>query len=143
MSSLHPLTEKLLARRSVTSASDVERFLNPDYDRDTNDPYLILGMGRAVERIFQAFRGGQRIVIYGDYDCDGIPGSVILHDLFEKIGVADFQNYIPHRHLEGYGLNGEAIARFAKEGVDLIITVDCGITDIEEVAMARCWIGKT
>lgn len=137
MSALHPLTEKLLARRGVTSPEDIERFIRPDYERDTHDPFLILNMAKAVERIFQAFRGGERIVIYGDYDCDGIPGSVILHDLFEKIGVADFQNYIPHRHLEGYGLNGEAIGRFAKEGVDLIITVDCGITDIEEVAMAQ------
>ncbi len=137
MTLLHPLTESLLANRGITTPHDIERFIKPDYERDTHDPFLILNMARAVERIFQAFRGGERIVIYGDYDCDGIPGSVILHDLFEKIGVADFQNYIPHRHLEGYGLNGEAIGRFAKEGVDLIITVDCGITDIEEVAMAQ------
>ena len=137
MTQLHPLTMTLLARRGVTTPDDIERFIKPDYDRDINDPYLIFNMARAVERIFQAFRGGERIVIYGDYDCDGIPGSVILHDLFRKIGVADFSNYIPHRHLEGYGLNGEAIGRFAKDRVDLIITVDCGITDIEEVAMAQ------
>jgi single-stranded-DNA-specific exonuclease len=137
MTTLHPLTEKLLARRGITTTEDIERFIHPNYERDTHDPFLILNMAKAVERIFQAFRGGQRIVIYGDYDCDGIPGSVVLHDLFDKIGVADFINYIPHRHLEGYGLNGEAIGRFAKDGVDLIITVDCGITDIEEVAMAQ------
>lgn len=137
MSALHPLTQALLTRRGITTSDEIERFIQPDYERDTHDPFLIMNMGRAVERVFQAFRGGQRIVIYGDYDCDGIPGSVILHDLFEKIGVANFVNYIPHRHLEGYGLNSEAIAHFAKDGVELIITVDCGITDVDEVAMAQ------
>ncbi len=137
MTMLHPLTEKLLSRRGITDPDAIERFIRPVYERDTHDPFLILNMAKAVERIFQAFRGGERIIIYGDYDCDGIPGSVVLHDLFAKIGVADFENYIPHRHLEGYGLNGEAIARFAKEGVNLLITVDCGITDVEEVAMAQ------
>ncbi len=137
MTALHPLTDLLLEKRGVVSAEDKERFLVPDYGRDVKDPFGILNMDKAVDRIFRAFRGGERIVIYGDYDCDGIPGSVVLHDLFEKIGVAEFRNYIPHRHLEGYGLNKDAIAGFAKDGVDLIITVDCGITDVDEVAMAQ------
>lgn len=137
MTVLHPLTKTLLEKRGITEPEEMERFIMPDFERDTHDPFLILNMERAVERIFRAFRGGERIVIYGDYDCDGIPGSVILHDLFAKIGVAEFTNYIPHRHLEGYGLNADAITRFAKEKADLIITVDCGITDVEEVAMAQ------
>ncbi len=116
---------------------EIERFVAPDYERDTFDPFLILNMERAVERILRAFREGEKVVIYGDYDCDGIPGSVILHDAFRKIGMANFFNYIPHRHHEGYGLNAGAIAAFAKEGVGLIITVDCGITDVEEVRMAQ------
>lgn len=134
---LHPLTRTLLARRGITESEQIERFIRPDYKRDMYDPFLILNMERAVLRILQAFREGERIVIYGDYDCDGIPGSVVLHDLFARIGVANFSNYIPHRHHEGYGLNKDAIAKFAKEGVGLIITVDCGITDVEEVQMAE------
>ncbi len=121
----------------MSDEGTIEQFLYPDYDRDIGDPFGILNMDRAVERLITAFRMGEKIVIYGDYDCDGIPGSVVLHDLFRKIGVSKFVNYIPHRHHEGYGLNAQAITRFGKEGVHLVVTVDCGITDVEEVAMAN------
>lgn len=134
---LHPLTKTLLLRRGIVDPEAQEHFLFPDYERDTYDPFLILNMERAVERTLAAIRGGERIVVYGDYDCDGIPGSVILHDLFRKIGYQKFTNYIPHRHNEGYGLNMDAIARFAADGVGLLITVDCGITDVREVAFAE------
>ena len=134
---LHPLTQRLLERRGITDSEQIDRFIHPNYKRDLYDPFLILNMERAVLRILQAFREGEYIVIYGDYDCDGIPGSVVLHDLFARIGVENFSNYIPHRHHEGYGLNKDAIAKFAKDGVGLIITVDCGITDVEEVHMAE------
>ena len=134
---IHPLTLQLLENRGVTDPEAIAHFIAPDYERDTYDPFLILHMERAVKRILQAFREGEKIVIYGDYDCDGIPGSVILYDLFKKIGVSNFSVYIPHRHHEGYGLNNDAITRFAKEKVGLIITVDCGITDIDEVRHAQ------
>ena len=134
---LHPLTKTLLEQRGITGLVEQERFLYPDYERDTHDPFLILNMERAVERILSAMADGERIVIYGDYDCDGIPGSVILHDLFRKIGYRNFLNYIPHRHTEGYGLNSTAIEQFAADGTALIITVDCGITDVEEVTLAQ------
>ena len=135
--SLHPLTKTLLEHRGITDLAAQERFLFPDYERDTHDPFLILNMGRAVERILRAMAKGERIVVYGDYDCDGIPGSVILHDLFRKIRYKNFINYIPHRHTEGYGLNSPAIEQFAKDGTGLIVTVDCGITDVEEVGFAQ------
>lgn len=134
---LHPLTRRLLLNRGITNPSEQERFLFPDYVRDIRDPFGILNMEKAVERILSAMQKGERIAIYGDYDCDGIPGSVVLHDLFKKIGYANFTNYIPHRHAEGYGLNARAIEMLAKDGVGLIVTVDCGITDIEEVAYAN------
>jgi len=134
---LHPLTKTLLEQRGITDLGAQERFLYPDYERDTHDPFLILNMERAVGRILSAMKEGERIVIYGDYDCDGIPGSVILHDLFKKIGYRNFLNYIPHRHIEGYGLNSTAIEQFAADGTALIITVDCGITDVEEVVLAQ------
>jgi len=111
---------------------EAEAFLNPDYERDIHDPFLLPDMEKAVERILQAIEKKEKIVIYSDYDADGIPGGVILHDFFEKIGHKNFTNYIPHRHDEGFGLNDEAIAEFKKEKVDLIITVDCGIADVTE-----------
>ncbi|MDO8521185.1 MAG: DHH family phosphoesterase, partial [bacterium] len=137
METLHPLTKTLLEKRGVTDLAAQERFLFPDYQRDTYDPFLILNMGRAVERIIGAMDKNERIVVYGDYDCDGIPGSVILHDLFTKVGYKNFLNYIPHRHLEGYGLNSDAVSQLRRDGVTLMITVDCGITDVEEVALAQ------
>lgn len=137
VSAIHPLTDLLLEKRGIVDAEEKRLFIAPDYERDSSDPFLILNMERVVGRIFQAMENGEKIIIYGDYDCDGIPGSVILHDLFKKIGYTNVSNYIPHRHLEGYGLNKEAISGFARDGIALVITVDCGITDVEEVALAN------
>ena len=137
LSAMHPLTDLLLEKRGIFDAEEKLRFIAPDYERDGNDPFLIMNMSRAVDRILLAMKEDEKIVIYGDYDCDGIPGSVVLHDLFKKIGYTNVGNYIPHRHLEGYGLNKEAITQFAKDGVALVVTVDCGITDVEEVALAN------
>ncbi|MEK7143435.1 MAG: single-stranded-DNA-specific exonuclease RecJ, partial [Patescibacteria group bacterium] len=123
--------------RGIATRQAAEKFLNPDYERDCYDPFLILNMDRAVERILRAIDGSEKIVVYGDYDCDGIPGSVILHDFFKKIGYKNFSNYIPHRHKEGYGLNTDAVDEFAKSSTALLITVDCGITDVEEVKHAQ------
>ncbi len=134
---MHPLTDQLLRNRGIIDPEEQQRFLVPDYGRDVRDPFGILGMDKAVSRILDAMRGGEEIVIFGDYDCDGIPGSVILHDLFTKIGYANFRNYIPHRHNEGYGLSVAAIERFIEEGVGLVITVDCGITDVAAITKAK------
>ncbi len=130
-------TKILLFNRGITTGAAAEKFLNPDYERDIYDPFLILNMERAVERIIRAVDADEKIVVYGDYDCDGIPGSVVLHDFFKKIGYKNFSNYIPHRHIEGYGLNNPAIESFAKDGVKLIITVDLAIANVDEVALAE------
>lgn len=137
LAAYHPLLQTLLKNRGIATREAAEKFLNSDYTRDIYDPFLILNMERAVERILRAIENKEKIIVYGDYDCDGIPGSVVLHDFFKKIGYAHFENYIPHRHTEGYGLNNGAIDGFAKDGTTLLITVDCGITDVEEVAHAR------
>ncbi|MES2953334.1 MAG: single-stranded-DNA-specific exonuclease RecJ [Patescibacteria group bacterium] len=131
------LLRTLLLNRGITTKDEAERFLYPDYERDLHDPFLILHMERAVERILKAVADQEKIVIWGDYDCDGIPGSVVLHDFFQKIGYAHFSNYIPHRYLEGYGLNIPGIEKLAAEGAKLIVTVDSGITDVEQVARAN------
>ncbi len=131
------LTRILLKNRGIETKHEADKFLNPDYERDTYDPFLILNMEKTVDRILQAIADREKIIVYGDYDCDGIPGSVILHDFFKKINYANFKNYIPHRHDEGYGLNEEAIDNFARDGVTLLVTVDCGISDVSEVSRAQ------
>ena len=131
------LLRKLLENRGIKTMEEAEVFLNPDYERDVHDPFLLPDMKEAVERILKAIEKKQKIVIYSDYDADGIPGGVVLHDLFQKIGHENYVNYIPHRHLEGFGLNEEAIEKFKEDKVDLIITVDCGIADVEEVKQAK------
>ena len=131
------LLQKLLFHRGIETKKDAEIFLNPDWDRDHYDPFLILNMERAVKRILKAIAQNEKIVIYGDFDCDGIPGSVLLHDFFKKIGYENFSNYIPHRHDEGYGLHLEAVEQFVEKGARLLITVDVGITDVESIKVAQ------
>ena len=133
---LPPLLRKLLSIRGITEKDDIESFLNPDY-RSLHDPYLLADMEKAVKRILQAIEKKEKIVIYSDYDADGIPGAVILHDFFKGAGHENFTNYIPDRHLEGFGFHLKAIENFSKDEVKLIITIDCGIADVEQVRMAQ------
>lgn len=127
----------LLKNRGIESETAADIFLHPDYDRDIYDPFLIDGMDRAVTRILDGIARNEKIIIYTDYDCDGIPGGVILHDFFKKINYQNVSNYIPHRHKEGYGLHIDAINRFVEQGATLLITADLGITNIKEVAYAE------
>jgi single-stranded-DNA-specific exonuclease len=125
------ILRKLLFYRGIKTIKEAEGFFNPDFSKNC-DPFLMKDMDVAVERVFGAIEKKQKIVIYSDYDADGIPGAVVLHDLFKKIGYTNFENYIPHRVLEGFGLNDEAVDEFSKKKVDLIITIDCGIADVKE-----------
>ncbi|PIR45130.1 MAG: single-stranded-DNA-specific exonuclease RecJ [Candidatus Vogelbacteria bacterium CG10_big_fil_rev_8_21_14_0_10_51_16] len=131
------LQRHLLWHRGVTTHDAADRFLHPSYERDLHDPFLILNMEKAVKRILKAIKKREKIVIYGDYDCDGIPGSVALFGFFRKINYEHCNVYIPHRYKEGYGLNSLAIKQFSDDGVDLVITVDNGITDAEQVLLAN------
>ncbi len=131
------LLKNLLTLRGITTDKDIFRFLNPSYEEHLYDPFLMHDMEKACVRIFEATEAKEKIVIYSDYDCDGIPGGVILHDFFKKIGYENFSNYIPDRHNEGYGLNHEAIEEFIKTGVKLVITVDLGTSDHAEIANAE------
>ena len=127
------ILRRLLFYRGIENNDDAEKFLNPDYDSGTHDPFLMKDMDKAVERILKAIEQNEKIIIYSDYDADGIPGAVVLHDFFKKIGFNNFENYIPHRHEEGFGLNMEAVEEFGKSGAKLLITIDCGIADVKEV----------
>ena len=116
---------------------EIEKFLSPDWDRDLLDSAKIKGIKESVKRIKEAVEKKEKIIIYADYDCDGIPGAVILNDFFEKLNYRNFSIYIPHRHNEGYGLNMAAVQKFIKEKVSLLITVDIGITNLEEIKFAE------
>ncbi len=131
------LLQELLNKRGITTEKDIEYFLNPSYEEHIHDPFLMKDMGKAVERILKAIENKEKIIFFTDYDCDGIPAGVVFHDFFKKIGYNNFENYIPHRHDEGFGLNLEAVEEFAKGGAKLLITADCGITDVEDVALAN------
>ncbi len=137
LSHLSPLVRTLLYRRGITNLAEAEEFLNPRYDTQLHDSQLLNDMGKAIDRIEQAMKEGERIAIFSDYDCDGIPGAVVLHDLFKALKYENFQNYIPHRHYEGFGLSIQAIDRLVEAGVKLVITIDCGTSNIEEVAYAK------
>ncbi|MCA9366043.1 single-stranded-DNA-specific exonuclease RecJ [Candidatus Kaiserbacteria bacterium] len=130
------LKKKLLHHRGHTTPAEQQRFLSPNYDTDRHDPFLLHNMELATARILQAIKDGEKITIFSDYDCDGIPGAVVLHDFFQAILFTNFDNYIPHRHYEGFGLSTEAVEKLAASGTKLIITIDCGTSDIEAVARA-------
>lgn len=129
-------TAGLLVRRGITTPEEAEAFLSPSFDEHIGDPMKILNMPKAAARVAEAIGGKERICVWSDYDCDGIPGGVLMHDFLKKAG-ANFVNYIPHRHNEGFGLNTDGIDKMHKDGVSLMITVDCGIADVEAVAYAQ------
>lgn len=132
-----PLVRQLLCGRGIASAEEAEKFLAPHYENHSHDPFLMKDMEKAVERILKAVANNERIAIFSDYDADGIPGAVVLHDFFKRIGHLNFENYIPDRHGEGFGLNDKAITELAERGTKLVVTVDCGITDTAEVIGAN------
>ena len=131
------LTEQLLHNRGIKTSEEKEKFLRPDFVRHLHDPFLLPDMKKAVERVLKAIKKEERIGIWSDYDADGIPGGALLHDFFKLIGLNNFVNYIPDRHTEGYGLNIEGVEELAKDGVKLLITIDCGIRDHKVIEQAN------
>jgi single-stranded-DNA-specific exonuclease len=131
------LVRSLLSKRGIENESDIAAFLNPDYVSHLHDPRLFSGMEVAVERTLRAIHGGERIAMYADYDCDGIPGAALLLDLFTKIGYANVEVYLPHRDREGYGFHKDAIEALAARGAKLIITIDVGTTAVDAVRFAK------
>ncbi len=134
---LSDLVRTLLSKRGVVSEGDIESFLRPDYISHTHDHALFSGMESAVSRIFTAITGGERIAVYADFDCDGIPGAGVLSDTFAKIGYGNVEIYIPHRDKEGYGLHQKAIQELADRAVKVIITVDVGTNARDAIRFAK------
>jgi len=131
------LIQTLLKNRGIENKEEIEKFLNPNYEADLYDPFLMKDMEKACVKLFEKIEANEKIIIYADYDSDGIPGAVILDDLLKKIGYKNYEVYIPMRNSEGYGLNLEAIKEFTQKNVKLLITVDLGITAIVEVIQAE------
>jgi len=129
---MHPVVVQLLVNRGITTQAEIEKFLTPDYQTDSHDPFLFRDMRKAVDRIFQAAEKKEQVVIYGDYDADGVSASSILQEMCETIGINPHV-HLPHRGKEGYGMNMPAAKEFIKQKKDLVITCDCGVTSIEEI----------
>jgi single-stranded-DNA-specific exonuclease len=130
-----PIVARLLCQRGFTDPEIAGRFLNPSLEH-LHDPMLLADMGRAVERILAAIAHKERIAIHGDYDVDGITSTVILRRALEMLG-ADVVHFIPERLKDGYGLLPAAIERLHAEGVELIISVDCGIRGADAARRAH------
>jgi single-stranded-DNA-specific exonuclease len=128
------VTAAVLARRGHADVADARRFL--DAELPQHDPLLLGDMAVAVERIRAAVERGERICVHGDYDVDGICATALAVLLLRELG-ADVVWHLPSRFEEGYGVSRETIARLADEGIGLVLTVDCGITAVEEVAEAK------
>ena len=131
------LIDNLLFYRNIKTPQEKEDFLNPNYEKHIHDPFLLKDAKKAAERIIKAIEENESIVIYSDYDADGIPAGVVFHDFFKKVNFKNFINYIPHRHDEGFGLNVDAVNQFIENKVNLLITLDCGIADTEAVKIAQ------
>ncbi|MFH1456977.1 MAG: single-stranded-DNA-specific exonuclease RecJ [Patescibacteria group bacterium] len=131
------LVRHLLFYRGIKTKKDAEKFLNPDYEKHLHDSFKMLNMDKAVERILRAIKNNEKIVVFGDYDADGVCASAIFYEFFKKIDFKNFHFHIPDRHLDGYGLTQEAINEFVEQKFNLIITLDCGITDVKEVEIAN------
>lgn len=132
---IHEAVARVLVNRGVDCGGKARRFLDPGLDQ-LHDPYLFVQMKPAVSRIARAVRGHEKIVVYGDYDVDGITATAVLVKFLERLG-GQVRAYIPDRLEEGYGLNRDAVVAIAERGCDLLITVDCGISSHEEIALGR------
>lgn len=130
---VEPFAAFLLCSRGMTDEFEIESFL---YDTDLIDPYTLPDMEKAVERVNQALENGERITVFGDYDCDGVTSTALLYSYLCSRG-ANVDYYIPDRSAEGYGMNLGAIDLLKSRGTNIIITVDNGISAIEEVAYAK------
>ena len=126
---------KIIVNRGITDDRDIEVFLNPTRN-DFYDPFLMPDMEKTVERILKAIDNKEKVIIYGDYDVDGITSITVLKKFLSERGL-NVDYYIPNRLEEGYGLNKQAIEKIINEKYTLIITVDCGISAIEEVEICN------
>ena len=132
---INKLLATILVNRKITEEKQLQKFLKPTR-KDFYDPFLMPDMEKAIDKIIEAINKKQKIIIYGDYDADGITSLTVLKSFLKDINI-NVDTYIPNRLQEGYGLNKPAIKKIADEKYDLMITVDCGISGIEEIEYAN------
>ena len=132
---IHHIVSRILTSRQILTSDDANRYLSPSLN-DLHNPLLMMDMQKGVQRLIKAIYNGEKIVIYGDYDADGVTSVVVLLKFLREIDPS-VSYYIPDRIKEGYGLNKPAIDRMKAGNVKLIITVDCGISDHEQISYAR------
>lgn len=131
---ISPVIAQLLICRGITEPAAIQSFLNPKLG-DLRDPESLPGIPRAVEALAGAIRAGKKITVYGDYDVDGITATSILVQCLKVLG-AQVNYHVPHRIDDGYGLNNAALETLASRGTEFVVTVDCGVTGIQEVETA-------
>ena len=131
---INELLATILVNRNIVNEDEIRLFLKPTRN-DFHDPFLIKDMDIAVERILKAIKNKENVTIYGDYDVDGITSITVLKSFLKDVGL-EVNSYIPNRLEEGYGLNREAVKKIVEDGCELMITVDCGISAIEEINYA-------
>ncbi|MDO5343577.1 MAG: DHH family phosphoesterase, partial [Candidatus Saccharibacteria bacterium] len=130
------LFEQILQARGLRTRAEREAFLTPDYAGAQHDPFLLPDMERAVARLVKARDKGEKIIIYGDYDIDGLSATALLLDAFSSFGFEGVEAFIPNRFVEGYGMTKGAVDKVAAMGAELIVTVDCGSLCHAEIAYA-------
>lgn len=133
----HPIILQLLFNRGIATEKEIESFFNLDYEQGVSDPFLFADMEKAAERIQKAIDNREKVAVFGDYDADGVTATALIFETLKSLGLENVIVYIPDRQMEGYGMNAEAIDYLRNEGVKLIITVDCGITNGAEVQKAK------
>ncbi len=133
---IDPLAAQMLHARGVRSLEEAQGFLEPTRRARPVDNFGLVDLRMAVDRILAAIDGSEPIVVYGDYDCDGVTACALMHHTLAALG-ASFRIYIPNRFEEGYGLNAKALETLQAEGARLVITVDCGIRAMREADRAR------
>ena len=128
-----PVVLTLLFSRGLDTQEKIDEFLNPDYSQDLHNPFLFQDMQKAVDRINLAISKKQKILIHGDYDADGTTASAVLFSTLKKLGAENVEVFIPHRENDGYGINSKNVEKFISDKIDLLITVDCGISNFDQV----------
>ncbi|WP_164491664.1 single-stranded-DNA-specific exonuclease RecJ [Staphylospora marina] len=132
---IHPLVAAMLVSRGITTADEAKGFLNPRLE-DLPDPFLLDGMDKAVQRIRKAIASGEQILVYGDYDADGVCSTALLLLVLKRLG-AVVDHYIPNRFREGYGIHGEALKTAKVRGISVVVSVDTGISAAMEAELAK------
>ncbi|MFC1599453.1 single-stranded-DNA-specific exonuclease RecJ [Patescibacteria group bacterium] len=130
------VVDKICENRGLSDPEDLAKFIKPDFENGFHDPFLIKGMDRACERIKKAIAEGERIIIFGDYDVDGISSAAILYLTLEHLK-AKISYRLPHRVNDGYGLSEKYIREFVDIKVGLVVTVDCGVSNADEITLAK------